>query len=206
MTRTPDLVDVVVALLAAGDNGATDANKRVYAPRDWPSWNRQQYPVLFVSAPNEQKVSQGRAGLSFTTTATVRISARVSSLASTDDAAAGSNETALWALQRQIEMALIGAPALMGLIQQYPTVTSQMMFDAEGAKQFGQMVIDLGLEFYQGWEDFAPIASDTLSEITITPSGLPILDEAAAPILDDTEAGITDAPAFPQALDIILPE
>lgn len=135
----------------------TMAGPRVYAPRDWPSWDRL-YPVLFVSAPLERKDGLGRnTAPQFFTTSTVRISGRVSEPAAVNDAAAGAAEAALWTLQRQVEVAVINAISFSAQVQQIPRVTTRLAFSSEGATHLAGITTDLEIEFYQDASDFAPV-------------------------------------------------
>jgi hypothetical protein len=173
-TTTETLVAAVVGVLTTKTNGAypTQAGARVYEPRDWPTWDNQ-YPVLLISAPRERKESLGRNAPKFTVVTTVRVSARASSAASADDGNAGVVQATLWAMQRQIEVAIINAYTVQLPIQQILSVESQLTFDSSGEKHLGELLIDLDLEFYQGTNDFAPIPSAPLELVGVTFTDFP---------------------------------
>ena len=169
MTTSKDLLDATAEALGQQDGQyATDAAGRVYKPGDWPTWDGH-YPVLKLRMPQEQKTSPGRADINFTTVATIRVIGQVSAPAAADDGGAGVAEEALWRLQRQVEVAVINSLAIMQLgVQQFPTVTAQLVFNSEGETHLAGIQIDIAMEFYQGGEDFAPIATDPLSPIAGT--------------------------------------
>ena len=60
-------------------------------------------------------------------------------------------------MQRQIKSALINYPPLMARLQQFAFVRSQIQEDGEGALELAELVMDIGMEFYQGPEEFYPI-------------------------------------------------
>ena len=166
MTTSADLLDAVAAaLLAAG----TDAGLRVYTPGDWPAWDNQ-YPAIKLRVARETKTSNGRGEISFTVVTTIRILGQVSTPASIDDGGAAAAEVALWALKQQIEVAVINSHALTVLVQQFPSVDAQLAFNAEGETHLAGIQIDLGVEFYQGPEDFAPIVAPEIHEATLDAS------------------------------------
>ncbi|EOA2992928.1 ATP-binding protein, partial [Yersinia enterocolitica] len=59
-------------LVVAAILGKTDAENRVYSPRDWPT-TEEMYPVILVQTPIEEKQSLGRNAPQFNTITTVRI-------------------------------------------------------------------------------------------------------------------------------------
>lgn len=163
MTTSADLRTLAAAAL----KGATDAGQNVFSALDWPTWNGS-YPILYLQTPVEDKESLGRnGGPQFTVTATLKVSARVQTPAQANGAGAAAAVAALEALQRQIELALINNPTLMRELQQFPFVRSEMKVSAEGEQNLGELVMDVGMEFYQGPEDFFPIATTPLEQITV---------------------------------------
>lgn len=164
MTVTSDVLQglMVTALL-----GATGAGARVYAPRDWPT-TADEMPILLVQSPSEHKQSLGRSGApQFTVTATIRVVGRLTAKASAGDAGAAAALSAVGVLQRQIEIAVINNYDLERQIQQISSVavTNSVTTDAE--LHIAELVMDFALEFYQGPEDFAPIAATPLEELAI---------------------------------------
>lgn len=163
MTQTADLRAAAVTALT----GATDAGVNVFSPLDRPTW-AGDYPVLFLSTPEEQKESLGRAGApQFTVTATLRVIARVTMNQAQKDAGAAKAMVELETLQKQIEVALINNPALMSLLQEFAFVRVTKDTNGDGESNLGELKMDFGLEFYQGPEDFYPIPTTALEEAVI---------------------------------------
>lgn len=187
MTTSADL-----RLLAASAlSSATDAGTNVFAARDWPTWNGS-YPVLYLHTPIEEKESLGRNGApQFTVTATLRISARVQKPTTTTGTGAAAAVVALETLQRQMELALVNNPALMGQLQQFPFVRTEMKVDDDGDQNLAELVMDVGMEFYQGPEDFYPVPTVPLEQITV--------DADLANVFDAT--GTYANPPFPQSVE-----
>lgn len=187
MTTTADLRSLAAAALS----GATDAGTNVFAARDWPTWNGS-YPVLYLQTPIEDKESISRNGApQFTVTATLRISARVQKPTTTTGTGAAAAVVALETLQRQMEVALINNPALMSQLQQFPFVRTEMKVDDDGDQNLAELVMDVGLEFYQGPEDFYPVATVPLEQITV--------DADLTNVFDAT--GTYANPPFPQSVE-----
>lgn len=158
------LLDIVVGILS-GD-GVTDAGSQVFSPGDWPTQG-DQYPRLKPRVVQESKQSLGRGGgPSFTVVSTLRIIGEVSAPAQFNDAGGSAAAAQLWRLARQVEVAVIGNGALYDAgVQQFATVNSQLAYSSDGETHLAGIQIDIGLEFYQGPEDFAPVAADDLDEI-----------------------------------------
>ena len=128
MTTTAELRALGVSALA----GATNAGNNVFSPLDLPTWSGD-YPILFVTTPDEDSESLGRNGApQFTVTATSRVVARV----------------------EQIKVVVINYTPRMQLLQQLPYYRTRMDVKAEGEQHLGEVVVDIGLEFYQGPETF----------------------------------------------------
>jgi hypothetical protein len=163
MTQAADLRVLAQQALV----GKTAAMLNVYTPLDRPTWSGN-YPVVFLTTPDEEKESLGPNGApQFTVTATLRVIARVQENQAKDDAGATAAYLALETLKRQIETSLINNPALMNLLQQYKFVRSSIVVDGESAVHLGELKMDIGLEFYQGPEDFFPIPTNPLEEVTV---------------------------------------
>ncbi|HEX7853871.1 MAG TPA: hypothetical protein VF503_09265 [Sphingobium sp.] len=176
MTTSMDLLDLVyAAVMAAG----TAAGNRFYRPGDWPT-QPDQYPIGKMRLAKEDRISLGRSGpAEFTTTAHVQISLAVSEPAKLDDAGAGDAETSLWALKRQVEVAVINSMPLFSVIQQIPVMRSQLQFAGQASTHLAGIQMDIALEFYEGPENFAPVDAVDLEEVEITmttfpPTGLSI--------------------------------
>lgn len=187
MTQTADLRTTAAAALT----GATDAGANVFSPLDRPTW-AGDYPVIFLATPEEQKESLGRSGApQFTVTATLRITARVQMNQAAKDAGAAQAMVELEKMQRQIEVALINNPALMSLLQQFAWVRVTKDVSGQGEGNLGELLMDFGLEFYQGPEDFYPIPSSPLEEITV--------DGDLTNVYDPT--GTYASPPFPSSVE-----
>ena len=173
MTTAQDLLDLVVAALvnqnAASRSGyATDAGPMVFRPGDWPTQDGQ-YPVIKLRVPRENKQSLGRGGApQFTVITTIRLVGEVSQPADVNNAGAAAAEAALWRLARQIEVAVINSYPLFSIIQQVATVDSQLSYNSDAETHLAGVQVDLGIEWYAGADDFAPIPLGDLSEIDVS--------------------------------------
>lgn len=165
MTDSAALQDGVVEAIRTGP---TAAGANVYSPRTWPT-KPDVMPIVLVQSPTEEKTSLGRSGASqFNVVTTVRVVGRVYAKVAGDDAAAVAALAAVGVLQRQIEVAVINNQDLRALgVQQFSFVRIVTQVKTEGEFTFGELVMDFGLEFYQGPEDFHPLASDPMAEIAI---------------------------------------
>ncbi len=182
VTTTDVLLGVVQTLLT----GTTAAGTNVYLPGDWPSWDGR-YPYIRVRPLREHKESQGNAGINFEVVATIRITARVSAPAQAADAGADNAETALWVLGRQIETTVINAQSLKVLISEFPFVDTEVEVNADGREHYAELVMDIGLAFYQGAEAFAPQTTVPLTEMTVDTDLVDVFDPS----------GTYSDPAFP---------
>lgn len=163
MTSAADLRTLAVQALT----GTTDAGTNVFSILDWPTWSGS-YPVIYLQTPVEDKVGLGPQGApQFTVTATLRISVRVQTPADAMGAGAAAALAKLEAFQSQVERALINYTPLMVLLQQIPFVRIEKKVDGEGQQNLGEMVIQVGMEFYQGPEDFYQPPLVELDRITV---------------------------------------
>lgn len=193
--------------------GNTNVASSVYTPLDRPTWSGN-YPVIFIQTPSEEKESLGRNGApQFIVTTTVRIIARVEQPKEANGAGAAKAELALEALQDQIEKSLINYPKLMQQLQQFAWVRVQKEVNGDGEKHLGELLMDFGMEFYQGPEDFYPIETDPLEEITVDADLLNVADPTGTypnpPFPDSvTPAPRTSGPdgRSEGGLDITLPQ
>ncbi|HEV2365401.1 MAG TPA: hypothetical protein VGS12_14525 [Caulobacteraceae bacterium] len=175
-TTTSQLLDLVVGELQAAN---TAAGARVFKPGDWAT-SQANYPVLLVRATAEDKESLGNADVQFKVTATIQVVGRVSAPALAADAGAANADEALWALARQVEVAVINAYDLTILLQQFPFVRTKVGFSAEGEQHQAEFVMEIGLEFYQGPEDFCPPALTPITEIDVELTTFPPAGERIA--------------------------
>jgi len=187
MTQSADLRNIAKAQLI----GKTDAASNVYSPLDRPTW-AGNYPVIFLTTPEENKESLGPNGApQFEVTMTLRVTARVQENQQKGDAGAAAVMAALERLQQQIEVALINNPALMSLIEQFSFVRATNDVSGEGEVHLGELKMDIGLQFYQGPEDFFPITGDALEEITVDADLVNVFDSN----------GIYPNPPFPDSVE-----
>ena len=155
-------------LVVAAIIGKTDAENRVYSPRDWPT-TEEMYPVILVQTPIEEKQSLGRNAPQFNTITTVRITGRLQELdGENENDGANKAELALERLREQIERAVINSYDLTRQIQQFAKVRSTIDIDSGGEGHLAQLLMELDIEYYQGPEDFYPIVGDPLLGIDIT--------------------------------------
>lgn len=157
-------------LVVAAIKGNTDAENRVYSPRDWPT-TEEMYPVILVQTLIEEKQSLGRNAPQFNTITTVRITGRLQELdGESENDGANKAELSLERLREQIERAVINSYDLTRQIQQFARVRSTIDLDSSGEGHLAQLLMELDIEYYQGPEDFYPIVGDPLEGIDITMS------------------------------------
>ena len=173
MSTTVDQLIVTVVMLlttpvkvSGRSTYPTLAGARVYAPRDWPTKD-DVYPAIFVSAPSGEKESLGRNQPLYTTTETIRLLSRVDAPAASSDGNAGPVQATLLAMKRQIEVTLIGAPALMSQIQQIARVRSELGFNSGGEKHLGELGIEMDMEFVEDAWSFCTPPDNPLTEATV---------------------------------------
>jgi hypothetical protein len=158
MTTTAEsLGDLIVALLkaaATAGNLAGVAPANIYGLRAWAT-QQDELPQIQLALPEEDKVSAGRnGGPQFTVTATLPFLITVEAPGAEDEGGAAAVRIALGSICRAMERAVVGEPTLMALLQQVPFIRSHARVDGKGEEVTGQRVMMLGLEFYQGPEDF----------------------------------------------------
>ncbi len=160
MTDRSDLRAETARLLV----GATLVGERVYTPLDWDTFDGD-LPVLIVRSPSEEKTSQGRASIGFTVVATIQITGRMEMLADSADLGALMAEEALERLEREILTAVINAPDLMAALQQIAWIRTRTKFSSEGEQHLAELVTEIGMEFYQGPEEFHPSPAMPLTDV-----------------------------------------
>lgn len=182
MTTSATLRAIALTALA----GSTTAGSNVFSPRDIPTWDGS-YPMLIVTTDDEDGDSHGRNGPpQFTVTATLRVIARVEQAAEDDDLGATLVLAELETLRDQVKTAVINYPALMVELQQFSFFRARMRTTGkeDTALHQGEVVVEIGLEFYQGPEDFYQVAvSDSTPEFT---ANFSVPDGTTAPGLDIT--------------------
>jgi hypothetical protein len=170
MTVTPGrlLCMTLDSLLAAN----TDAGSRIFTPGDWPT-QLDQFPVILVQVTRDDKQSTGRGGVAFTVVTTLRITARVDALGETADLGGAHAEDRLWRLQRQIERAVINSDhfidpdAGVPFLQQFPSIRSQVGVNADGETQIAELVMEVGMEYFQGPDDFYATAETEIAGFNV---------------------------------------
>jgi hypothetical protein len=176
MTAMSDILLAVKAALTVSPT-TTAAGANVFTPGDWPL-QINSYPVILLSVQRERKASLGKNGPpQFKTTTTVRISARVAAPPAAADGGGSAAEVALWALARQIEIAVVNAPGLWQLVEQMSQAEAELAFSSDGAEHIAQINYDMDFQYYQGLEDFYQSELVALEEVDVqfpnypTPSG-----------------------------------
>lgn len=164
MTTTNQLRALAVAALT----NTTGAGDRVYSPRDQATWEGE-YPVIFVRTNGEDGVSFGRSGApAFTVTSALVVEARADSPGEPTDAGAAALQVKLEALRDQIKAAVINYPPLMQELNQFSYFRTRITAGPEDAgSHLGAVVVELGLEFVQGPEDFFPVPAVPLEGVDV---------------------------------------
>lgn len=215
--------DAILALCVTALTGNTVAGSRVFAPRDLPTWDGD-LPVLFVSADDEDgsTISQSVGYPQFDVVTSVRVVGRVRVEAADDDAAGAQASAALGTLRDQIKRAVITDRGMMG-----PQGPVQAYLSFRARKEYGgpasnahhaQVVVEFGIQHYQGPDDFGIDEGDDLEQIDVTtvpPSGemdrdgLAPLSWGGAPIKWTTDQILTfgidpdpDDPTAPLAIEL----
>lgn len=206
MTTTSDLR----LLSAEGLKGKTIAGNNVFVARTWSTWDGN-YPILYLHSPDEDMDSLGTVSApQFTVTATIRVSARVQVKNLPRNGGAAVAQAQLEDMQQQIKMALINFPPLMRRLQQYPFVRSHFRDNGEGDSELAELVMDIGMEFYQGPEDFYPMEEeipkpplDPAAEIAAIHTIVPLEQMNITTDLTNVfdAAGVYDNPPFPGAVN-----
>ncbi|WP_175795964.1 ATP-binding protein [Burkholderia anthina] len=168
MTTSAQLRAIAVQALT----GTTIAGANVFSPRDIPSWD-QTYPMLIVTAGDEDADGLGRNGApQFNVTSTLKVVGRVEQEAQNDDVGAALCYAALETIRDQVKVAVINYPALMILLQQFSFFRSRMEVGGKEDSAFhqGQVVIEIGMEFFQGPDDFyqAPTVAFEETDVSLT--------------------------------------
>lgn len=174
--------------------GNTLAEHRVYSPRDWAT-REDSYPLILVQTIHEQKFSKGRNAPQFDTVTTLQIAARLEEFdGEMFDDGAMKAQLNLERVKEEIERAVINSDEITRRIQQFKHIRSQLSLNPEGEGHFGQLIIEMDVEFFQGPDDFYPIEGDELRELfveVVMPDGTlsPTLDIILPPPEPDTTTG-----------------
>ena len=167
MTTTSSVLLPLVIQALTLTPKTTIAGANVWRRRTWPT-QPDQYPCIILRWRGESKRSAGRSGVNYTTSTRLVINARVQVSAAEDDAGASEAEDLLLLLQRQIEVAVINYTPLMALLQQQgPSIDIEADVSSNGGEHLGELAMSIGLEFYQGAEDFYQPPQTPLTEVTL---------------------------------------
>jgi hypothetical protein len=122
----------------------------------------------------ESKVALSASGpAEFTATTTISVLGEVTGFASADDGGAAAVEDDLWALAREVEVAVIGSYPLQLSVQEWAAVRSTLNFSAEGEKHLASITIEIDLVTFQGPDQFAQIPTDDLDEVDVAATNCP---------------------------------
>lgn len=199
MTSDQILVLVRTALL-----NKTDAGAKVFTPGGIPTWDGD-LPVLLLYCDDEQGQSiSGTVGYpQFDVVATVKVLGRVAVGATNDDAGTAIVSTALGRLRDQIKAAVINGPAMMaplGPVQAFRWFRATKDYsDADTAKHTGQITVEIGVEHYQGADDFYVDDGDTLSQVVVRagPDDAVLTSDDDVPLTDDAGTDVLTAEPGP---------
>lgn len=95
---------------------------------------------------------------------------QVTGLASVNDGGAAAIEDQLWALSREVEIAVIGSYPLQFVVQEWAAVRSTLAFSSEGEKHLAGIQIEIDLVTFQGPDQFAQIEADDIDDAEVTAS------------------------------------
>ena len=175
--------DQILTLVQSALAGNTDAGANVFTPGGIPTWDGD-LPVLLLYCDDEQgQTISGTVGYpQFDVVSTVKIEGRVQVGASNDDAGTAATSVALGTLRDQIKAAVINGPGLMaplGPVQAFRWFRATKDYsDAGTAKHVGQITVEIGVEHYQGADDFFNAPNVDLRQVHATvaaPDGTPVV-------------------------------
>ena len=134
----------------------------VLSPGDWDTPSKN-FPEIKVRCPMDSKSSTAKSMPTFTTTVTVEVLARVSAL--TDVAALDAIE----ALGQQIEDAVFGMAALVRVIQQIASVSTQTAVTADGLTHIAGSLVTISMEVFESFDpsDINPAAFLALQTVLV---------------------------------------
>lgn len=156
--------NLTVAALA----GKTDAGTRIYSPRDWAT-REEDFPVILVKTPFDEKFSLGRNAPQFNSVTTVQIAARAQEFdGESDEDGAMKAYAAVEAMREQIERAVINSYELTRVTQQFKHIRAAIDVESSGTGHIAQLTYEIDIEYYQGEEDFFPVETVPLESIDTT--------------------------------------
>lgn len=157
----------------------------VESPGDWAT-PPGKLPNIKLRCGIDRKQSVAKTQPEFTTTVTLELLARVG--ASTASAA----QDAIEDLGQKIELAILGAPAFVVLLQQVSSVTTQTEINAEGEQHLAGIQMSIDCEVFEAFDP-----------TEINPADYPALQQLNVHV--DTAApfdatGTYASPAFPDSV------
>jgi len=153
--------------------GTTLAQDRVFSPRDVVTWTGD-YPMLIVTVSKARGEGLGNVGPSmFDTTATLRVVARAQHNATLDDEGSALVYEDLETLCNQVLAAVIRYPPMRTLLSEHPFFDWDLtdIGREETGVHAGSAVIDIGMRWTQGPDDFYRPAYSTINTVAIDVSG-----------------------------------
>lgn len=189
MTQTADLLAAALEAL----QGATDAGDQVFSALTWPTWDGD-YPLIYIPPAHEDKESLGRGTPQYNVVATFRFEGRMQVPAQPDGASAALLQVKLARLGQQIQVALINNPALMGQLQRFPFIRTEIVQSAAGNVETGQINVEIGMEFWQGADDFYLLPSDQITTVATTLDLVNVFDPSGTYTDSDFADQATPAP------------
>ncbi|MBI6944205.1 phage tail protein [Pseudomonas putida] len=164
MTTSRELLELAVE----GLKGATVVGDQVFSAWTWATWSGC-YPMIYVRPPIEEKESASRNGAPFfTVTTTLRIQVKDEAPALANSAGAALLEQQLMVISDQIQAALINYPPLMGKLQRFPFIRTEMVTTSAGDTELGELEVAIGLEFVQTADDFYQLPAYPITEVKVT--------------------------------------
>lgn len=186
MTTSSELLTLAVE----GLKGATAVGDQVFSAWTWATWSGC-YPMMYVRPPIEEKESLSRNGPpQFTVVTTLRIQVKAETPALENAGGAALLEQQLMVISDQVQAALINYPPIMGKLQRVPFIRTEMITSSAGDKEVGELEVAIGLEFYQGPEDFYQLPTYPITEIKVTNDLANVFDPS----------GTYSGPEFPDAV------
>lgn len=173
--------------LAALMDAETLAQDRIYEPRDWPT-DPAMFPVLLVSTPTDRKVGIYPGQFEFTTTISIAVIGRVIG-AAPDEV----NDT-LDLLSLQVEDALMLSPVFAQDIQQFSSITTSSVVNAQGKNHIGEIGIVFDLVVFQV---FGQTKSEPLRNVKSK-----ITDAVTGETLTRANAPVDQEPLFRSPRDV----
>ena len=161
----------------------------VLSPGDWET-PPKNFPEVKLKCGNEQKTSTAKQSPTFTTQVTLEILARVQAATDVDA------QDALEALGQRIEAAVFGCVALVRIIQQVSSVTTQTQISAEGKQHIGALLMTAQFEVFEAFDpiELDPSLAVTLAQMNVHVDTIKPFDAAGTYASPPFPASVTAAP------------